>query len=241
MKLTCDGISETGAVRSKNEDAILIRACDEAALFLVADGIGGRAHGEIVSGMLRDAYAKWWANGFLPQKNTISFQDTIDSIKSVALRVNRDTVARYGEHSAGSTLVLMFLTAGKAVFLSAGDSRIYRARAFSFQQLTRDDTFENMAVKPEGYGPEANGRLVAAVGIHSNLEYTVTTGTVRKRDRFLLCSDGVYRFVSGERLRSILRLGGLVLPADRILYTLEEEIERNGAGDNYSMIFVRVV
>ena len=163
MNTVCGGISETGLVRRNNEDAILLRTGKDAALFLVADGVGGREHGEVVSAMLRDGFADWWDAWFLPRENHASFPEVIDALREKLTEINTGAVNRFGEMNAGSTLVLLFLYGGNCVRFSSGDSRIYRARGLRLCQLTRDDVYENLAVKPAGYGKEANGKLVAAM------------------------------------------------------------------------------
>ena len=66
-----------GLVRDANEDSYLTRVSERGGLFLVADGIGGMAHGEVVSGMLRDSYDRWWQDRFLPAERTMAFQTAI--------------------------------------------------------------------------------------------------------------------------------------------------------------------
>lgn len=239
MKISYAGLSEPGAVRSVNEDAILIKSSENAALFMVADGIGGRAHGEIVSALLRDEYARWWEERFLPRRAELDFRAALEQLKRVLAGVNGTVVARYGELASGSTIVLLFLFDDSYAYLSAGDSRIYRARGLSLRQLTWDDVFENSAPKPGGAGAAASGKLTAAVGIRKTLDYSLSSDSLRSTDRFFLCSDGVYRFLPFSKLRTDLLCRGLAFGPEAILRGFANEIEKNGAGDNYSMIFVR--
>lgn len=237
MKLLYAGVSHTGKVRSNNEDAILLRTAPQGGLFLVADGIGGQKHGGEVSALLRDRYDQWWRDRFLENPG-MSFLDAIDELKYVLLRVNREIVDLYGPHQAGSTLVLLFLEGKNCLYLSAGDSRLYLARGFSFQQITRDDTVGNSAAASGKDEQSDGGKLLGAVGIRKQPEFSVRTDVLRKGDRFLLCSDGVYRYLPPGRLRWKLLLGWS--DPERLVEDFSGEIERNGAGDNYSLIYVRV-
>ncbi|MBQ6205745.1 MAG: hypothetical protein IJK52_01540, partial [Oscillospiraceae bacterium] len=106
MNFKYAGCSEIGSVRDHNEDALLMRSSESAGLFLVADGIGGRTDGEIVSAKLRDDYDRWWNCEFLPVWDSLSFHDALEQIKNKLLRINREVVERYGEKRAGSTLAL---------------------------------------------------------------------------------------------------------------------------------------
>lgn len=234
------GCSETGSVRKNNEDAILMRAAGNAALFFVADGIGGKAHGEVVSGMLRDAYSRWWDETFPTSDGDIDFQKGIEAIKEQLLQINREVVLRFGEWNAGSTIALLFLCGRNCAYLSSGDSRIYRARGLRLQQITRDDTFDNLPKERAiQYGKSSSGKLAGAVGISGRLDFSVRTDTVQFGDSYFLCTDGVYRFVPNQKLRNRLLFGGRFLTPKRVTELLCEDVERNGSGDNYSMIFVK--
>ena len=241
MRLDVYGISQKGSVREKNEDAILTRTCDNAGLFLVADGIGGRAHGEIVSGMLRDGYDRWWNNTFLSKRYEFTFQEATESLKEVLIGLNQDVVSQFGENRAGSTLALLFLFDGNSVCLSAGDSRIYRSRNFSFRQMTRDDVYGNQPGYEKNEEKDRNiGKLLSAIGIRWTLDFSMRTDCSRAGDFWFLCSDGVYRFIRRGSMRWKLPLLGRIMATDRFVHRIESEVEKNGSGDNYSMIFVRV-
>lgn len=236
MNFAIGACSQTGLVRSANEDTMLIRTADQGALFLVADGIGGREHGEIVSGMLRDGYAQWWEQRFLPASAGMTFTGAMGEIKNVLFRLNREVVERYGEAAAGSTLALLFLFRGNCLYLSAGDSRIYLARRFSFRQVTVDDVVGNWNDQlPAG---SESGKLLGALGISAVPAFNIRTDQLLNHDRFFLCSDGVYRYLSPQVLSR--RMLHKRMDPDRLIAEFSQEIEHNGARDNYTMIYVRV-
>ena len=236
MNFKCASCSETGPVRDHNEDAILANVCEDAGLFLVADGMGGRMDGEVVSGKLREDYNRWWRDGFLPSKGTLSFNGALEQLKDTLLRLNREVVQRYGEKAAGSTLALLFLYQKNFAYLWAGDSRIYRFRGLSMEQITRDDVFHATEAGKE----KLNGKLTGAVGLRTSLEFNLRTDTIRNDDGFFLCSDGVYRFAQPPFLRKKLLFGGGLSAPQRIVEAIQKEVLKNGARDNYSMIFVKV-
>lgn len=238
MTLSYYGRSETGAVRETNEDALLLLEENGAALFLVADGVGGKAYGEIASGMLRDGYARWWHDSFLPEHSTWDFRQAVEQLRNVLVDVNRQVVDRFGWRNAGSTAVVLFFFRGCCAYLSAGDSRIYRIRGLKVQQMTRDDTAANL---PEGAGliGAVGGRLVGAVGISDQLEFSLRTDRLEKGDCFFLCSDGVYHCVPSKTLHDRLRWGGLLSAPRHVVERLCQDVERGGSSDNYTMIFVK--
>lgn len=240
MRLVYSGCTEVGAVRKINEDSILMCSSSEAGLFLVADGIGGKDHGEIASGMLRDRYRIWWNHSFLPSAGTAHFPESVEAIKQVLLETNREMVQRFGEWNGGSTLVLLFLLRDHCAYISSGDSRIYRMRRFSVKQITKDDVYENMHTEGDiRYDASFKGKLVGAVGIHHNLDFSIHTDKVRSGDRYFLCSDGVYRYVPQQTLHRRLCCDSLLFTPNRVTLSLKKEVERNGVRDNYSMILVK--
>lgn len=239
MKIRYAGYSRIGSVRLQNEDSVFMEAAGGRGLFAVADGIGGRDHGEVVSGMICEGLRRWWLERLLPQGAGADLRVCVEEIKALLRSVNAQVTARYGEGAAGSTVVLLLVLGGGCAWVAAGDSRIYRARGLSCRQVTRDDTFENLAERPLGCGPENNGKLVGAVGIYRNLELTVRSEPVRRGDRFLLCSDGVHRYFTLRGLGRRLVWGGLRSPKS-VVEGISEEVDRRGAADNYSAIFVKI-
>lgn len=238
MKYTIGSCSRIGLVRNENEDAMLIRTDDQGALFLVADGIGGREHGKIVSGMLRDGYAWWWEQKFLPNNGRMTFPGAIEEIKKVFFQLNREVIGRYGELAAGSTLALLFLFCGNCLYLSAGDSRIYLGRRFSFRQITADDVAVNGNKEDRLSANFVQGKLLGALGISDVPAFSIQTGALVNHDRFFLCSDGVYRYLSPKILSRRILYG--CLDPKKLIADFSQEIELNGARDNYTMIYVRV-
>ena len=240
MRLSYAGCCQRGFVRSANEDASLMRAAGPAALFLVADGIGGREHGAQASGLLRDGCSRWWQER-QPSLEGMSLMDAAGELREVLLEQNREIIRRYGARRTGSTLALLFLLRDRYVYLSAGDSRIYRVRGWTLRQLTVDDVcgnFTGAPGMPEEPDAAARGKLMGAVGLEPVPPFTVGTGELHRGDRFFLCSDGVHGCIAPRRLGRSIRLGGG--NPSRLVAGLAREVERNGARDNYSMICVLV-
>lgn len=238
MRFSYAGCSKRGLVRGINEDSYLMRATDQAGLFLVADGIGGKNHGEIVSGLIRDKYDQWWQERLLPRGKNLSFQSAIAELTGVLAAINREVIKRFGELTAGSTIALLFMQPSYCMYLSSGDSRIYRARGLSFQQLTVDDIYENAWGKSTEFSVSSKGKLISAVGLRPNPEFSVRTDTLRAGDGFYLCSDGVYRYFTPRKLHTKILFGAN--NPNKLIDNISQIVESNGAGDNYSMIYVKV-
>lgn len=236
MKIESAGCTMKGAVRLQNEDTILLRSDKSCGLFLVADGIGGCAYGAEASGIVRDGFDDWWSN----RNDKASFLEAADSIKMTLHRLNNTIFTKFGRYGSGTTVVFLYIQGDDCLWLSSGDSRIYLARGSSFSQITRDDIFENLLEKPQGLGEENNGKLVGAVGIGETLDYTMRIEPLHRGDRFLLCSDGVYKYHSISSLRKKMMLQGCFCTSKAVVRNISDAVEKNGSGDNYSMVFVRV-
>ena len=111
-------------------------------------------------------------------------------------------------------------------------------RGLKVQPMTLDDTVENLS-KREIFADEDRGKLIRAVGISNRLEYSLRTGCVRVGDCFFLCANGVYHYVTEKQLHDRLWLGRLLSTSGGLVECLRGDVERNGSGDNYSLIFVK--
>lgn len=238
MRVVFHGCSHIGAVREENEDAILMCTADNAALFLIADGVGGKMYGGEVSRMLREGYRRWWDECLLPalDQNSFRFSDALASAKEVLANINHAAVEQFGMWTAGSTVALFLRLGEYCAVLSCGDSRVYRVRGMRICQITVDDVIECPAVP----NCAVQEKLTRAIGVSDRLEYHLKTDVLRSGDRFFLCSDGVHHYISNIHLQKLLLNGRFLMP-ERIVARICRAVEQNGAGDNYSMILVKLV
>lgn len=243
-------ISETGACRKTNQDAVLALQEGDAGLFAVADGMGGHFRGELASQAAIASLEKWWASirGCI---GTMPFLDMVAKLEKKIKKINEDIRMMYEEtgHCGGTTLCLLFVRGNAYAVMNIGDSRLYKCRKKRCIQMTEDDVWENQAefrkarqVRnwfSEKKGEASyNGMLVQALGAQPGLKLPVLTGIIDKRTCFLLCSDGIYKYTENRWLLSqlckIRKRSGLERAADRI----RSEVYQHGAGDNLSLILI---
>ena len=131
----------------------------------------------------------------------------------------------------GSTVVVLLLAGNKYILLSVGDSRCYRfvkkTLRTSLVQLTCDET------------DKQTGKLINAVGVKIPLKCSVSTGEIKTKQRFILCSDGIYKYCKEKEIVSILkkiRDDELDIAGNKI----KDLVYSNGAGDNLSVIIISV-
>lgn len=232
MELTYSACCETGLKRVINQDRIAILQREERALFLVADGMGGHSEGERASETLRAGFTDWWSRA--PQQ--LEFCSAVSALKAVMCDCNSEIRLRtMPGQICGSTLTLLWLQEGNYALLHVGDSRCYQVTATFLRvprvtRLTVDDVSNQ----------DANaGKLLRAVGVTAECQCSLQTGPILPKTMFALCSDGVYKYCEEKILHQSLircfRGADLELEKDRIM----RHIFNCGAGDNFSLVFVR--
>ncbi|GIX22725.1 MAG: serine/threonine protein phosphatase [Gammaproteobacteria bacterium] len=187
-------LSTVGSVRKHNEDSYL--ALPDKRLWVVADGMGGHMRGDVASQAVIAAYE------LFEPKRTVSA--TIDDLEERALKVNaklRENLGEKGHKVMGSTVAIMYAKGRNAFFLWAGDSRIYRYRRGRLEQISHDHSFiqesvdRNIMSAEEASAHPSSNIITRAVGVHQELYLDLDYCPVEAGDKFLLCSDGLFKDV----------------------------------------------
>jgi serine/threonine protein phosphatase PrpC len=194
-----------GAKRTHNEDAYVDRP--DIGLWAVADGAGGHAAGEVASGMIADALeaipAGLRAAELLAQVR-LAIERTHVALREEATRRGPDVMV-------ASTVVVMLARGQHFACLWAGDSRAYLLRGGTLRQITRDhslvqELLQAGAIAPDEVANHPRGNVITrAVGAALD-EFVLDKVSDRlvRGDRFLLCSDGLCKTLSGGELASLL-------------------------------------
>lgn len=239
------GFSHRGKVRQKNEDSYLVRqrSSDFGPVLLaaVADGMGGLQHGAQASQMLIQALDIWWQQA-LPEilEQGMNMTDLEQSLEEHIASVN-DAMLQKTE-KMGTTLSLLLLIGETYLIKHIGDSRIYFLRRIGLEQVTNDHTLyeqEKMRgtmqydIQPV---EKKKNVLVNAIGVTSAYYVETARGDLRNVESILLCSDGVYRYVSQAKLEKLLKSW---LPIQQKGNKLEQLVQRSEARDNYTAILIQ--
>lgn len=179
-----------GNVRGHNEDAILDRP--DLGLWVVADGMGGHNAGGVASSMIVESL------GTIARHASPSIQ--LNQVEDRLLEVN-DRLYRGSLDSqsgmSGSTLVALLAFERHCLSIWAGDSRAYRSREGALEQITRDHSEEQEMLDGGSSEAVSSNVITRAVGGGKELFLDIELRELRNHDRYLLCSDGLYRELSG--------------------------------------------
>ena len=233
--------TDAGRSRTHNEDCW--RACPEAGVFVLADGMGGYNAGEVASAIAADTVVESLA-GALP--GTPGDQAAAALVRALE-RANGAILACAARRpeclGMGTTIAVVVLAGQTAALAHVGDSRIYLHRAGELVRLTRDHSLgqamvdAGLAGEVAGRGPALRGVLTRALGVGPVADPDVAVLSVRDGDRLLLCSDGLTDLVSDETIGGLLGWGEC---ADATARRLIDAALDAGGLDNVTALVVDV-
>jgi len=206
MRWVSAGKTHPGVVRGMNQDAFLDRP--DLGLWAVADGMGGHASGERASSLIVEALSQLPAPAMLGR----SARHAECLIKEANRRLIDEADAS-GEEVIGTTVVALLAIGRACALLWVGDSRAYRLRGDRLAQLTQDHTEVQQLVlngKLSAEQAESHpyaGVLSRAVGAEDELQVDSALGTLMDGDRYLLCTDGLTKELTHERIQQLLGSG----------------------------------
>ena len=249
MRIKSGGISDVGRVRSNNEDCF--RIVPELGLFVLSDGMGGEAHGEIASALAVETVVKHCIEG---ENNPASptFGETqagwsartkrLSSAIHLANKKIFDSAAEHPEQAGmGATLTAAWLSESRLSIAHVGDSRAYLLRTGALQQLTSDHSLVAEQVRrgiltaAQADESEMQSVLLRALGANPEVEVDAEDHILFPRDTLLLCSDGLTRMVTEPEIAGTLQSEPDPSAASEKLVALANE---RGGGDNVTVIVV---
>lgn len=244
MIISFGGYTDKGKVREINQDAILMRCKNDVGIFVVADGMGGHTYGEKASAIIVQHLEKWWRQ-FEQEKIMGDFLEITENIRICLERANFEIYNQYNSSNVcGSTVAILFVYKDRYCCFWCGDSRIYCLKKWSFFQVSTDDVWENQSSVIQKYTKEQRqrhpnyGKLLTAVGISSRLKLSMQTGYIENGQKFLLCSDGIYKMLSKKKIQSSLWLYKGDCNVLKNITRMKKSVLKKGAGDNFSVIYV---
>lgn len=229
--LVSSAATHPGAVRTRNEDSLVDRP--DLGLWAVADGAGGHGSGDVASAAIAEALSS------IPPGLTAA--EMLAQVRLRLVGVHAELQAKAEERGTGgviaSTVVVLLVRGEYFAALWAGDSRIYLMRGDQLLRLTRDhslvqemvDAGEIEAADAESH-PKANV-ITRAVGAGGELVLDKVADRIQPGDRYMLCSDGVFKELPEARIAALLAGGA---KAEELVRLAVEA----GGRDNVSVVVI---
>jgi len=243
------GGSDIGRRRAINEDAYLCD--DELGLWVVADGMGGHAAGEVASresidtifGMVRRGKLSLPLDGDPSEEKARAASRVIEgAVQAATYLVFAMAELDRGKAGMGTTISAMMRFGDSLVMGQVGDSRIYRVRDGQALQLTEDHTLiawqlkQGLITEDEARVSKQRNVITRAVGSRDYVQVDTSVWEVCSGDRYLLCSDGLHGYLHLNEIADALGEGG-----EAAVRTLIERANARGGKDNITAIVVEVL
>ena len=250
MQIVSGGVTSVGRVRANNEDCF--RIVEELNLFVLSDGMGGEAHGEIASALAVETVVKHCLEtesdpamtvfGDMPAKWSEKTRRLSSSVHLANKSIFDAAQKNPEQHGMGATLTAAWVNETAISIAHVGDSRAYLLRSGTLQQLTHDHSLVAEQVRrgiltpAEAERSEMQSVLLRALGAHSEIEVDAEEHMLLGRDVLLLCSDGLTRMVTEPEIAGTLQAEPDPKKAAQRLVDLAND---QGGADNVTVIVAR--
>ena len=243
LHYTAAAASDRGRKRPSNEDAFGFSV--ENGVYLVCDGMGGAAAGEIASSLAVDEMLRLLDRAPsdsselmatpMPQRAERAIFEANEAIFSRSQR-------NYKLNGMGTTLVGLLVEERRVWVLNVGDSRCYRLRGRHLEQITLDHSLVEEQVRlgqmtrSEALRSPLRNVITRALGTQSRVTPDIFELEPEPGDLFLLCSDGLTRELTDASIESLLKVD---LPLEALCAGLVEAAKKAGGRDNITCVVVR--
>jgi PPM family protein phosphatase len=250
LRIEVAGETNVGMKRQHNEDNFSI--LEDTGLYIVADGMGGHASGEVASKMAVDSLREFFAATAQDPERTWPYKmdrskgyeenRLITGIKLANLRIYESAQRDPRQRGMGTTIVTMFAVEDGVYVAHVGDSRVYRVRDGKLEQMTEDHSLLNDYIKMKRLTPEEIANfphknvIVRALGMKDTVKVDTRYEQPRAGDTYLLCSDGLSGPVTDpEMLEIVSGTPDLKGAATKLI----EKANANGGPDNITVVLAR--
>ena len=251
MQIVSGGVTDVGRVRTNNEDCFRIVA--PLNLFVLADGMGGEAHGEVASALAVETVVKHCMEALdnpavtLYGEQLAGWSEKTRRLSSAAHLANKKIFTSAQEHpeqqGMGATLTAVWIDGPRMSISHVGDSRVYLLRSGSLEQLTSDHSLvaeqvrKGILTAAEAEESQMQSVLLRALGSEKEVQVDTEEHMVVARDILLLCSDGLTRMLIEPEIAGTLQSEPDAVKAAQKLVDLAND---RGGSDNITVIVVRI-
>ncbi len=248
MKILAHGFTDKGRSRKNNEDSFF--SDQDLGLFIVADGLGGYAAGDVASRMAVEALSDYIRRSCSGSEPLIGPSDSrwsdasnrlVSGIRLANQRICEAAKNNPSWQGMGTTIVAALADGDRLNIAHAGDSRAYLVRSGAIKQLTDDHSIvaekvrKGLMSKAEAAASGNRNVITRALGYDDALEIDVTEIDIRGGDRLLLCSDGLSTMVSDDETLMIIASDDV---PESVCTRLVNEANNHGGKDNIAVVVV---
>ncbi|MDD9941037.1 MAG: Stp1/IreP family PP2C-type Ser/Thr phosphatase [Myxococcales bacterium] len=243
-------LTDVGRVRDGNEDSFLV---DESLnLFVVADGMGGHAAGEVASNVAVHSFResvhseRALLDAFERGLSSTTREDVLrlleQGVQNACAMVHGEAQRDPSKRGMGTTIVALLVIGSRGFCVHVGDSRIYLVRNDTVHQLTEDHSLINELLKRGRLKPEQIAKLnmknavTRAVGVYESVEADTLDFDILPGDRFLLCSDGLTEYAEDADIARVFR----DKPEESVAQAFIDYANAGGGKDNITAVVVKV-
>ena len=252
MQVTSTGLTDVGLRRSHNEDSFLVS--NEMGLYLVADGMGGHAAGEVASSRTISVVCEFVSRA--RQDDEIAWPleidpnlDTTQNIIVTAVRLANQCLCALSETEdlyagMGTTIAGVMIDGDSAHIVHVGDSRVYLLRDGTFQALTSDHSWvneqlqRNILTAEEARTHRWRNVITRALGHKQEIDIDLHKHDVQPGDTWMLCSDGLTSMVEDPEIEQALANGDSGL--DQKCRRLVDMANAEGGKDNITVLLIHI-
>lgn len=241
--------TDVGRLRDHNEDNYLVDK--KLSLFVIADGMGGHAAGEVASALavriiheeLKKEREQIEAAGAASRGNRKILGMLEQSVQKACARIHEEAKADVNKRGMGTTLSALLIAGSHGFIAHVGDSRIYLLRDGRIQQVTEDHTVFNELIKRGKLTRDQiekvaqKNAITRAVGVYERVEVDTLTIEVLPGDQFLLASDGLHGYIAHT---AELEPYFEEEDGDTAAHGLIDLANRKGGKDNITAVLVRL-
>jgi PPM family protein phosphatase len=240
LRIECGVRSDPGKIRASNEDSYIANA--KSGIFLVADGMGGHAAGEIASQLAASTVEEVLSGGdseFPPQE---LLQFAVQKANADVFETQR---VRPECRGMGSTLTVLVFRGNQYHVAQVGDSRAYLLRSGILNQLTQDHSlvwplYKSAIISKEDIARHPQKNLITrSIGTQPQVEADLQAGDALAGDVYVLCSDGLTDVLSDQEIQNLLT-GNNGNPQE-LSALLVDAANAGGGPDNITAIVIRLL
>jgi protein phosphatase len=238
--------THVGKIREMNEDNYYIPkdVTIDIPLFIVADGMGGTNAGEIASSLA--IYSAAYYISKCLKKNTIEELD-IAKLMTESITYANEIIYEKAKESdefegMGTTIDMVMIQKDRLYIAHVGDSRVYSAKKSGLKQLTKDHSYIQQLVErgviteEQAVNHPSSNIITRALGTEENIEIDIVEKRLYKEETIILCTDGLTKMVSDQKIYEITQS---ISHVQQIAEKLVQEANSVGGNDNITAIVIR--